>query len=537
MTNKEVATIFNDLGKIMELHGENKFKVRSYSNAYIQLRKVDGILFDMEPEEIGAIKGVGKAISEKIQELKSTGTIQTYEQYLADTPPGVVKMLRIKGFGPKKIGVIWKEMEIETLGELLYACNENRLIELKGFGEKTQAELKKSIEYFLQSEHKFRYADVAHDADELLSKLQTATGAKVSSTSALHTMENEIELLSYIIEGTDHKLEITELQIDNVSSALIQGTYREIYPVEVHCSDDYERDLFVKTYSESLRSLGDSAAMVQSKLGLFDELIPEMKSLATAHFELMPKLGTDLIIQDDIKGVVHSHSTYSDGIHTLQEMAEGAKSKGFEYLVISDHSKSAFYAGGLKEQDLERQWEEIDQLNKEIEDFHIFKSIESDILTDGSLDYDEDVLAQFDMVIGSIHSNLKMDINKATNRLLKAIENPYTTMLGHPTGRLILSRQGYPIDHQRIIDACAANDVSIEVNANPFRLDIDWEWLPYAMNKEVMISINPDAHSINGIDHIKWGVISARKGGLMKQFCLNAMNLENFNSFLQTRKG
>jgi len=536
MTNKEVATVFNDLGKIMELHGENKFKIRSYSNAYIQLRKVDGVLFDMEPEEIGAIKGVGKAISEKIQELKSTGTIQTYERYLADTPPGVVQMLKIKGFGPKKIGVIWKEMGIETLGELLYACNENRLIELKGFGEKTQAELKKSIEYFLQSEHKFRYADVADAADELLKELESVTGARVSTSSSLHTKDNEIEVLSYIIEGTGHDLTITNLDIENTIDSVHKGTYKEIYPVEILCSDNYDKELFEQTFSESLQSIGGSSSEVQAKLSLTNALVPEMKGLSSAHFELMPNLGKDLITIADIKGVVHAHSTYSDGIHTLREMAEGAKEKGFEYLVISDHSKSAFYAGGLKEPDLERQWSEVDKLNSEMNNFHIFKSIESDILTDGSLDYDDDTLAHFDMVIGSIHSNLKMDKDKATNRLLKAVENPYTTMLGHPTGRLILSRRGYPIDHQRIIDACAAHGVSIEINANPFRLDIDWEWIPYAMSKEVMISVNPDSHSVNGIDHIKWGVISARKGGLMKHFCLNAMNLENFNRFLQTRK-
>lgn len=534
MTNKEIAKVFSNLAKIKELHGENPFRTRTYSNAYVQLRKVDGHVFDMSAADLGQIKGIGKSIIDKIQELKSTGTIQDYEKYLADTPEGVVKMLSIKGFGPKKIGVIWREMGIETLGELLYACNENRLIELKGFGAKTQAELKKNIEFFLKSEHKFRYADVAEDAAGLFKLLSDTFGHQVSSTKALHQKDNIIEELSYIIEGEVNEFSIPDFEIESMENNLLKGKYKTLYPVELFFSQQYDQDLFQLTYSESLKGLGDREGEVLQKLGL-STMPPEMKGLTAAHFEVMDGLGLDLIETNDIKGVVHTHSTYSDGIHTLREMAEGAKAKGFEYLVISDHSKSAFYAGGLKEEELNQQWQEIDDLNNEMSDFHIFKSIESDILTDGSLDYDDYILEQFDMVIGSIHSNLKMDEEKATTRLIKAIENPFMTMLGHPTGRLILSRRGYPIDHQRIIDACAANGVSIEVNANPFRLDIDWEWIPYAMSKEVMISINPDAHSINGIDHIKWGVISARKGGLKKTFCLNTMNLENFKRFLQTR--
>jgi len=485
MTNKEIATVFNNLAKIKELHGENPFRTRSYSNAYVQLRKVDGHVFDMDPADLGKIKGIGKSIIDKIEELKSTGTIQAYEEYLADTPPGVVKMLGIKGFGPKKIGVIWKEMEIETLGELLYACNENRLIELKGFGEKTQADLKKSIEFFLKSEHKFRYADVAEDADLLLEHLRHISKAKVSSTRDLHQKNNVIEVLSFIIEGSVANLAIDDFEIESQSEKEIFGKYKSIYPVEIIGSSNYEQDKYVLTYNDSLTALGSEEVLLK-KLGLAT-MVPEMKGLAAEHFEIFGGLGKELIELDDIKGVVHSHSTYSDGIHTLREMAEGAKSKGFEYLVISDHSKSAFYAGGLKEEELQKQWEEVDQLNKEIDDFHVFKSIESDILTDGSLDYEDYILGQFDMIIASIHSNLKMDKAKATNRLIKAIENPYTTMLGHPTGRLILSRRGYPIDHQKVIDACSVNGVSIEVNANPFRLDIDWEWIPYAMSKEVMI--------------------------------------------------
>jgi len=223
---------------------------------------------------------------------------------------------------------------------------------------------------------------------------------------------------------------------------------------------------------------------------------------------------------------VHSHSTYSDGIHTLRQMAEAARDKGYEYLAISDHSKTAVYAGGLSVDRVKEQWAEIDQLNEELAPFRIYKSIESDILTDGSLDYDDEILAGFDLVIASVHSGLNMDEEKATQRLLTAIKNPHTTVLGHPTGRLLLSRAGYPVDHKRIIDACAEHQVVIELNANPYRLDIDWTWIPYAVQKGVQISINPDAHAMGGIDDIKYGVLAARKGGLTANGCWNSKKLE-----------
>jgi DNA polymerase (family 10) len=234
----------------------------------------------------------------------------------------------------------------------------------------------------------------------------------------------------------------------------------------------------------------------------------------------------------DIKGVIHTHTTYSDGIHTLTEMADFTKKAGYEYLVISDHSQAAFYAQGLKPDRVLQQMAEIDAYNATQKDFKVFKSIECDILYDGRLDYSEEILAKFDMVIASVHSQLKMDETKANERLIKAIENPYTTMLGHPTGRLLLSREGYPIDHKKIIDACAANKVIVELNANPYRLDLDWTWIPYAMEKGVMISINPDAHSREGIHHIRYGVFAARKGGLTKEMCFNTKGLAEFEVFL-----
>ena len=241
----------------------------------------------------------------------------------------------------------------------------------------------------------------------------------------------------------------------------------------------------------------------------------------------------ELINPTDIQGVIHSHTTYSDGINSLTEMAEAARAAGYSYIGITDHSKAAFYANGLSVERVLEQMAEIDQLNTQWDDFRILKGIESDILADGSLDYEEDILQRFDFVIASVHSNLRMDEAKATARLLAAIENPYTHILGHPTGRLLLSRPGYPIDHRKVIDACAANQVAIELNASPYRLDLDWTWIPYALEKGVLISINPDAHSIAGIQDIYFGTLAARKGGLTAERCLNARPADEFLAALK----
>jgi DNA polymerase (family X) len=243
-----------------------------------------------------------------------------------------------------------------------------------------------------------------------------------------------------------------------------------------------------------------------------------------------------LLELSDIKGVVHNHTTYSDGVDTLQDFVLACKNKGFEYSVISDHSKNAHYAGGLKEDKILRQFKEIDAWNKEMKPFKIFKSIECDILVSGDLDYDNHFLKKFDMVIVSIHQLLKMDEVKATARLIKAIENPYTTILGHMTGRQLLIRPGYPVNFKKVIDACAANHVVIELNANPYRLDMDWSHIPYALRKGVMISINPDAHSIREINNIRWGVSAARKGGLTPDMTFNAMSLSELTKWLAQRR-
>lgn len=548
MTNKEIAGTFQFLGNIMELHDENKFKIRSYQNAYISLRKLDQPLAEMSDEEIGKIKGVGKAIVGKIRELLDGGQMATLERYKAETPEGVQEMLNIKGFGPKKIKAVWKELGVQSVGELLYAVNENRLIELNGFGKKTQEDLKQKLEYFQRSQGKSHYAKLEGPAQSLLQQLQaTYPDVPMGLAGAIRRKANEVESIDLLIGKADLSAAQLGALLEEVqpSDKGFTGKTEDGHSARIYLCNagDFGSKLF--RYSASAEFL---TAFVEANPGLdFSGLSTEAEVFAKAQLPFVePELREQswaldlakaqqlpkLVELSDLKGVLHNHSTYSDGLHSLQEMATYTKEQGYEYLGMSDHSKSAFYANGLQVERVYQQMEEIDQLNQSLAPFRVFKSIESDILNDGSLDYEEDVLKAFDFIIASVHTNLRMDEAKATQRLITAIENPYTRILGHPTGRLLLSREGYPIDHKKVIDACAENGVAIELNANPYRLDLDWTWIPYALEKGVLISVNPDAHSKEGIHDMHFGVLSARKGGLTADTCLNAKSLDAFEKWL-----
>jgi DNA polymerase (family 10) len=262
------------------------------------------------------------------------------------------------------------------------------------------------------------------------------------------------------------------------------------------------------------------------------ELREGLGELALAHEHKLPRL----LENEDLRGSLHNHSTYSDGSHSLREMATFLRDQGYEYLGICDHSQAAHYANGLTPERVRQQQREVEELNTELAPFRIFKGIESDILSDGSLDYTPNVLETFDFVVASVHSNLRMDQQKATTRVLRAIENPYTTMLGHPTGRLLLRREGYPLDHKAVIDACAKHNVIIEINANPWRLDLDWRWVHYALEQGVMLSINPDAHHTNGYADMRYGVFMGRKGGLTKEMTFNTKSVAEAAEYFAQRK-
>ena len=463
-------------------------------------------------------------------------------------------MLRIPGFGPKKIRVFWKELGVETIGELLYACNENRLIELKGFGQKTQEDLRQKLEYFQKSQGKYLYADLEAPANDLLkTMMEKLPGVEISFAGAFRRRCNiveQIELVAGSDDSIDHLFDNEWLTLDkSENDTRFCHTSGGIPVVIHHCPvTDFGSKLFRYTAGEAFLQAFLESTKGQDFKGLgTEEAVFEKASMAYLPPELreqgwaleLARKGEvpQLLEARQIRGVVHAHSTWSDGLHTLEQMARHAQNLGYDYLGITDHSKAAFYANGLKEDRLIAQWKEIDMLNDLLAPFRIFKGIESDILADGSLDYPDEILNQFDFIIASVHSNLRMDQQKATQRILRAVENPFTTILGHPTGRLLLSRAGYPLDHRKIIDACAAHGVAIELNANPYRLDLDWTWIPYALEKGVLIAVNPDAHSTGGMRDIHFGVLSARKGGLTAGCCLTCFGQAEFQRFIETKKG
>ncbi len=551
MDNKAISKIFKLCSQLMELHNENPFRTKSIASASFKLDKLPFPIVEASLEELSAQPGIGKSTAEKAKEVAATGTFKELQTLMENTPSGIVEMLNIKGLGPKKIEIIWKELEIESVGELLYACNENRLVEAKGFGLKTQEDIKKSIEFSISNKGWFLYAKVLPRAERFFNDLKSHFPASLLSFTG--DFRRKCEILSTV------DLLISE-HIDSVEKflgayTLVEKTENSIeltddlgFTFKVFSSNinDFYRDLILSTGSTShldllfnilpdLPSLSSEEAIYRN-LGL-DYIEPELREglneIELAQNHSLPKL----IQYRDLRGTLHNHSTYSDGVHSLEQMALHCKDVlGLEYLGICDHSKTAVYANGLSIERLEEQWQEIAALNEKLAPFKIFRGIESDILGDGSLDYPDAILAKFDFVVASVHSNLKMDEERATTRLIKAIENPYTTILGHPTGRLLLSRAGYPLDFKKIIDACAANGVVIEINANPLRLDLDWRWHRYAVEKGVLLSVNPDAHRTEGLQDMQYGILVAQKGGLQANNCLNTYSLDAITAYFNKKK-
>jgi len=587
MSNDEIVEILELTTKLLELHDADAFKIRTYSSAAFNLSRLnDQELATLSTAALTQLPGVGKSMAAKIQEIVQTGRLSELEQLMAQTPVGVLEMFKIKGIGAKKIGTIWRQLGIDTIAGLQEACETGQIAKLKGFGESTQQKILASMA-FLQSQMGKVRMDKAAILAELIRDELLKYFPNVVITGEVARKNETVETIQLLV-GTESPVaairQINEigwlLQNEKISSPFTwrgkivdRSTTTDLPPqgeeveqkktLEIQVEivfvqpDKFESERFILESTEAhLRqptavgtsllavaytsSREESAEAIYQKAGL-PYVVPEMRE-GLGEFEWLTKnKNEDLITWDALRGILHNHSTYSDGKHSLEVMARYCRELGFEYLGIADHSQTASYANGLRVDRVKLQHEEIDRLNQALasdasKPFKILKGIESDILGDGSLDYTEEVLKTFDYVVASVHSNLTMSLEKATGRLLAAIENPYTTILGHPTGRLLLAREGYPIDHKVIIDACAHHGVVIEINASPWRLDLDWRWIRYCMDKGVMLSINPDAHQKEGYFDMHYGVNVARKGGLTKEMTFNALSLAEIEAYLEKRK-
>lgn len=556
MENKPIARTLRLLSQLMELHEVNPFKIKSIANAAFKVDKLPFPIAGKTLQELEKVDGIGKSIAAKVIELFDTGTIAEMEELLANTPDGVVEMMGIKGIGPKKVAIIWKELGIENTGELFYACNENRLIEAKGFGLKTQEEIRKAIEFRMASNGKFLFAQVEKEANELMDEIKAVFPSALKHFAGEFRRSNDIITEIVVVIGSiDPEIAYNTFLQSNILKNVAQnenhisGELGNGLLVDIICTSngEYYKELFINTGNdEHVQAVlaritepieePETEELIYTQAGL-TWMQPELREGTTFIEKAEKNELPTLIITHDLKGSLHNHSTWSDGVNTVEEMALYCRDNlKLEYLGMCDHSKSAFYAKGLSIERVLQQQEEIDSLNKKLNGFHIFKGIESDILYDGSLDYPDEILKKFDFIVASVHSILKMDEAKATSRLITAIENPYTTILGHPTGRLLLSRGGYPINYKKVIDACAANNVIIEINANPLRLDLDWRWHQYALDKGVWLSINPDAHRLEGHLDMHYGVLAARKGGLNKEMCLNALSLPEITKVFEKKR-
>lgn len=554
-----------DTAQLLALHGANPFQVKHYQQATTQLERLpQAVLDELSRTTPNNIPALNTSTRKLVLEIMNTGTLQRWEMLTAATPQGVRDMLALRGIGPKKVRTLWQDLGIETLAALRQACQENSIAPLPGFGEKTQRMIQERLSFRDQQVGKFHYAEALAEATPLIEQLQQAFPTSLLSlTGAIRRrlpVVDQIEILigtndvPIIIQWLDQHATLTKnLPISGPLAWRGQLTAQELRLVVMCCTP-------ASFYHQLMKQTGSKAHLALSinegkSLGEILQTMPAAHSeeavyaqaqlpyippeLREGHIELAwarEQGSPALLAMKDLRGVFHNHTTYSDGEHSLAEMAQHCKELGYDYIGITDHSKQAVYAGGLTIEAVRRQHTEIDQLNQVLAPFKIFKGIEADVLMDGQLDYPDEVLASFDFVIAAIHTGLNMDQEKATARILKAVSHPYTTMLAHPTSRLLLKREGYPINHQAVIDACADHGVIIEINANPWRLELDWQWIAYALKKNVWISINPDAHDKASIQNMYYGVCVGRKGGLTKASTFNALPQEAITAYLQQRK-
>ncbi len=568
MDRHDLARIFNEIGTLLELKGENPFKSRAYFNAARIIENLSGDLEAMAQNgELAGIQGFGPSIVNTITEYFQSGTVSYYENLKSSTPPGLLELLGVPGLGPKKISQIHEALGIASLDELEEACLQERLAALPGFGAKTQAKICAGIQFVKEHRGEFLLFEIRETGLRLQRELSGhPLVERVELAGSARRYKEVIKDLDLVAASDEPETviryftampEVAQVIAAGDTKASVALTSRINVDLRVVASQEFPHALqhFTgsKDHNTALRHLAKQQGFKVNEYGLFrneDQLIycrdeaeiyqtlglafipPEIREdqgeIEAARTGKLPRL----IEASDLQGLFHVHTTYSDGANTLREMVEAAISRGYRYLGVTDHSQAAVYAGGLTLEKLRLQFGEIDRLNREYPNFKVFKGIEADILPDGQLDYGEDILEEFDLVIGSIHSQFRMGKAEMTARVLKSMDNPHLTILGHPTGRILLGRPGYEIDLEAVIAKAAQRKIAIEFNTNPYRLDLDWRWLRRAKQAGVPIAISPDAHNVNELDLARLSLPIARKGWLEREDVLNAKSTEEIQALL-----
>lgn len=583
MDKNQVASLLDEIGSLLELQeGSNPFEVRAYQNAARAVNGLDGDIEQLTRDgKLKGVPGLGSTIIKRIEEAVETGHIALYDELVETTPPVKIEMMRIPGVGPKKIDVIYNELHVKSIPDLVQACEENKVAALPGFGKKTQDKIVQGIAFLAQHAGRFLYPVAEEEASHIYGVLKELPEiVRLQVAGSLRRRRETIGDIDMVASVADAASDAAKRHIMDVftSQPSVQAiTGKGETKSSVVLSSGINMDLRVvidsqfpytlhhfsgsKEHHIPLRRRALSMNMTINDYGLFKGKEPNLElvpctdevdiyaALGMAYIE--PELREDmgeieaaingtlpeLVQESDLRGVLHAHSTWSDGHNTIREMAEACIARGLAYLGLTDHSKTAAYAGGLNEDGLRRQGEEIDALNKEYAGrLYILKGIECDILRDGALDFSDDVLATLDFVVASIHSLFNLSPEEQTQRMLRAISNRYVDIIGHPTGRILLGRDGYALDVEAMIDAAAEHGTCIEINAHPSRLDLDWRYLHRARDKGIKIPIDPDAHVTSGLDDMRFGVGIARKGWLRASDVLNTMTTDALLDFFRSRR-
>lgn len=583
MDKSRVAEILDKMGILLELKGDNLFKTRAYHNAAQVISTLaDDLSSLVKSKTLTSIKGIGAGLAEIITDIVQTGSSKQYEDLRSLFPSGILELLRIQGLGPKRIKVLYEKLKIKSIAELRKACENQKLRSVEGFGAKTEENILKSIEYLERSSNKHLYPQALESAEKILETLRSIKGVKHSSYagSLLRKKEliGDIDLLVSASDNARKQIVSKFTSQEMVESIIATGDTKATVRLEngIQCDLRIVKDseypfalnYFTgsKEHNVEMRSLArkkgwslneygftyidgtstnkktkripvcKSENDIYKALGLHF-IPPEMRE-NTGEIEFAGKHAIPKLVEfEDIRGTFHCHTTDSDGFNTLEQYIDEAKKLGWSYLGISDHSRAAAYAGGLPVEKIRKQMKKIDNLNEKYSKFRIFKGTECEIFTDGSLDYNDKLLSEFDYVVASIHSKFNMTEDEATKRIIKALKNKFVTMIGHPTGRLLLEREAYPVNMKAVVDAASDYGKSIEINSHPTRLDLDWRFVKYAKQKKVPIFINPDAHKIDGLNHVRYGIGIARKGWLEAKDVVNTLSLKQMIKYLNQIKG